>query len=146
MFRIRDGRLEVFLAHPGGPFFRNKDAGYWSIPKGEIEEGEDLLAAARREFKEEVGIDPRGDFLDLGTVQQKGGKVVYAWAFKGDWNETRPVQSNTFELEWPPSSGKVQHFPEIDRAAFFTIPAARKKLKEAQHPFLERLQSAVYSG
>ena len=147
MFRFRGGQLEVFLAHPGGPFFKNKDDGHWSIPKGEIEAGEDLLVAARREFKEEVGIDPWcGDFLELGSVRQKGGKIVHAWAFQGDCDESRPLQSNTFELEWPPLSGRIQRFPEIDRVAFFTVPEARKKLKEAQHPFLDRLCSLVASG
>jgi len=144
MFRIRSGQLEVFLAHPGGPFFRNKDDGHWTIPKGEIEVGEDLLAAAQREFKEEVGINPSGEFLQLGNVVQKGGKIVHAWAFQGAWDEAQPLRSNTFELEWPPRTGKIQHFPEIDRVAFFTIPEARKKLKETQHPFLDRLQSAVW--
>jgi predicted NUDIX family NTP pyrophosphohydrolase len=146
MFRNRSGQLEVFLAHPGGPFFKNKDDGHWTIPKGEIQEGEELLAAAKREFKEEVGIEPRGEFLQLGSVRQKSGKIVHAWAFPGDWEDFRPLQSNTFELEWPPSSGKIQHFPEIDRVAFFTITEARRKLKEAQHPFLDRLQSVVGFG
>jgi predicted NUDIX family NTP pyrophosphohydrolase len=143
MYRVRDRPLEVFLAHPGGPLFAKKDAGHWSIPKGEVEPGEELLAAAIREFREETGVEPRGDFLDLGAIRQKGGKTVYAWAFRGDWDETRPLQSNTFPLEWPPGSGKVRSFPEIDRAGFFTIAEARKRLKEAQHPFLDRLQTAL---
>ena len=143
MFRIRSGQLEVFLAHPGGPFFRNKDDGHWTIPKGEIEVGEDLLAAAQREFKEEVGINPSGEFLQLGNVVQKGGKIVHAWAFQGAWDEAQPLRSNTFELEWPPGSGTIQRFPEIDRAGFFSMSHARQKLKEAQHPFLDRLQEAL---
>jgi len=143
MYRIRDGRLEVFLAHPGGPFFAKKDDGHWSIPKGEAGPGEELVAAAVREFKEETGIEPAGEFIELGSVKQKGGKIVHAWAFAGDWDETRPLQSNTFEIEWPPRSGKRQSFPEIDRAAFFPIPEAKRKLKEAQHPFLDRLQSVL---
>ena len=143
MYRMREGQLEVFLAHPGGPLFKNKDEGHWSIPKGEIEPGEDLLAAAIREFEEETGLEPRGDFIELGAIQQKGGKIVHAWAFPGEWDEARLLQSNTFELEWPPRSGKIQRFPEIDRAGFFSIPQARQKLKEAQHPFLDRLLEAL---
>jgi len=146
MFRIRDGQLEVFLAHPGGPFFRNKDDGHWSIPKGEPDDGEELFDAAKREFQEETGVEPRGDSFILGCIQQKGGKVVHAWGFQGDWDESRPLRSNTFELEWPPRSGKTQRFPEIDRVAFFTIPEARRKLKESQHPFLDRLQTAIRSS
>jgi predicted NUDIX family NTP pyrophosphohydrolase len=143
MYRIRDGQLEVFLVHPGGPLFKNKDAGHWSIPKGEIEPGEDLRAAAIREFEEESGLEPRGDFIELGTIQQKGGKIVHAWAFAGEWDENRPLQSNTFELEWPPRSGRIQRFPEIDQVGFFSIARARQKLKETQHPFLDRLLEAL---
>ena len=145
MYRMRDGQLEVFLVHPGGPLFKNKDEGHWSVPKGEIESDEDLLAAAIREFEEGTGLEPRGDFIELGTIQQKGGKIVHAWAFAGEWDENQFLQSNTFELEWPPGSGTIQRFPEIDRAGFFPIPQARQKLKEAQHPFLDRLQEALNS-
>jgi predicted NUDIX family NTP pyrophosphohydrolase len=143
MYRMRGGQLEVFLAHPGGPLFKNKDEGHWSIPKGEIEPDEELLGAAIREFEEETGLDPRGDFIELGAIQQKGGKIVHAWAFPGDWDETRPLQSNTFELEWPPRSGTLQRFPEVDRVGFFSIPQAREKLKQAQHAFLDRLETAL---
>jgi predicted NUDIX family NTP pyrophosphohydrolase len=143
MYRVRDGRLEVFLAHPGGPLFVKKDEGHWSIPKGETEPGEDRLAAAVREFKEETGIEPAGEYIDLGSVQQKGGKIVRGWAFRGDWDESRPVRSNTFEMEWPPRSGRTQSFPEIDRLGFFCLEEARRKLKEAQHPFLDRLQQKL---
>jgi len=143
MYRVRDNQVEVFLAHPGGPFFAQKDDGHWSIPKGETEAGEGLLGAAIREFQEETGLEPRGDFIELGTIEQKGGKIVHAWAFPGDWDGSRPPQSNTFELEWPPKSGKIQRFPEIDRVGFFSLPDARKKLNEAQHPFLDRLQAAL---
>ena len=143
MYRIRAGQLEVFLAHPGGPLFVNKDDGHWSIPKGETESDEELLAAAVREFTEETGIEPQGEFIELGLVKQKGGKLVHGWAFEGDWDESRPLKSNTFEMEWPPRSGRKQHFPEIDRAGFFTIDEAKRKLKETQHPFLERLQRSV---
>ena len=143
MYRMREGQLEVFLAHPGGPLFNNKDEGHWSIPKGEIESDEELLTAAMREFEEETGLEPHGDFIELGAIRQKGGKIVYAWAFPGDWDEARPLQSNTFELEWPPRSGKIQRFPEIDRVGFFSIPRARQKLKEAQQPFLDRLEAKL---
>ena len=143
MYRVRDRQLEVLLAHPGGPLFAKKEDGHWSIPKGEVEPGEEMLAAAVREFREETGVEPRGDFLDLGAIRQKGGKAVHAWAFGGDWDESLPLQSNTFQIEWPPASGKVRSFPEIDRAGFFTIAEARKKLKEAQHPFLDRLEAAL---
>ncbi len=143
MFRIRDGQLEVFVAHPGGPFFANKDAGHWTIPKGEVAPGEELLDTAVREFKEEVGLEPSGDFIPLGAIQQKGGKIVHAWAFQGDWSEGQAHHCNTFALEWPPRSGQVQHFPEVDQVGFFSIPEARKKLKETQHPFLDRLAGAL---
>ena len=143
MYRVRNGQVEVFLAHPGGPFFTRKDDGYWSVPKGEIEPGEDLLAAAIREFKEETGVTPRGEFIELGAIKQKGGKIVHAWAFSGDWDGSQPLKSNTFELEWPPGSGSVRSFPEIDRVGFFSMPEACKKLKESQHPFLDRLQAAL---
>ena len=143
MYRVRSEQLEVFLAHPGGPLFQNKDDGHWSIPKGEVEPGEQLLAAAIREFREETGIEPLADFIELGAIRQKGGKTVHAWAFPGDWDDSRPLQSNTFELEWPPRSGIIQRFPEIDRAGFFTMPDARRKLKEAQRPFLDRLKTAL---
>jgi predicted NUDIX family NTP pyrophosphohydrolase len=143
MYRIRAGQLEVFLAHPGGLFFKNKDDGHWSIPKGEIGPAEDQLDAAKREFEEEVGLAPGGDFIPLGAIQQKGGKIVHGWAFAGDWDESRVLQSNTFEMEWPPRSGRRQSFPEIDRVGFFTIPEARKKMKETQHPFLDRLREKL---
>jgi predicted NUDIX family NTP pyrophosphohydrolase len=143
MYRVRGGMLEVFLAHPGGPFFARKDEGHWSIPKGEIEPGEILLDAAKREFKEETGLMPAGEFIELGAIQQKGGKIVHAWAFAGDWEEGRAPASNRIEIEWPPGSGKRQPFPEIDRVGFFAIPEARRKLKESQHPFLERLETAL---
>jgi predicted NUDIX family NTP pyrophosphohydrolase len=143
MYRLRGGQLEVFLAHPGGPFFAHKDDGHWTIPKGEIGSGEDLLATAQREFLEETGIEPQGDFIPLGSIQQKGGKIVHAWAFAGDRDDSRPLKSNTFRMEWPPRSGKWVQVPEIDRAQFFSIPEAKRKLKEAQQPFLDRLQAAL---
>jgi predicted NUDIX family NTP pyrophosphohydrolase len=137
--------IEVFLAHPGGPFFKSKDEGSWTIPKGEIPEGEEPLAAALREFEEETGlrIDPTSKFIDLGLVRQKSGKVVQAWAVEGDWPEGHCLKSNTFEIEWPPRSGKFQDFPEIDRAEFFPLEAARRKINPAQIVFLDRLADAL---
>jgi predicted NUDIX family NTP pyrophosphohydrolase len=142
MYRWKHGKLEVFLAHPGGPFFAHKDFGHWSIPKGEIEPDEDPLMAAIREFQEEVGIsiDPNSRFLDLGTIQQKGGKMVQAWAVEQDWDDSQPFQSNTFTLEWPPRSGKLQTFPEMDRAQFFSVEEAKRRIKESQIPLLEKLE------
>lgn len=139
MYRWRDGHLEVFLAHPGGPIFRNKDFGHWTIPKGEVQAEEQLLDTARREFKEEVGIEPSGAYLPLGWIRQKGGKIVHAWAFAGDWNEAHAHVCNTFSMEWPPRSGHFQSFPEVDRVGFFKLAKAREKLKDTQHPFLDRL-------
>jgi predicted NUDIX family NTP pyrophosphohydrolase len=139
MFRKRQGELEVLLVHPGGPFFRNKDDGAWTIPKGEVGEGEDLFARARIEFQEELGFAPSGNWIELGSVKQKGGKTVHAWAFEGDLPDHFKLASNTFEMEWPPRSGSTQTFPEIDRAEFFSIEDARKKINAAQIAFLERL-------
>ena len=131
--------LEVFLVHPGGPFFAKKDLGAWSIPKGLIEASEDPRAAAIREFTEEVGLPVAGELLELGSITQKGGKRVAAWAFAGDAPPGYRPRSNSFELEWPPRSGRKQSFPEVDRAEFFALDVARTKLLEAQHPFLDRL-------
>ncbi|MPY90372.1 MAG: NUDIX domain-containing protein [Luteitalea sp.] len=140
MFHERDGDLEVLLVHPGGPFFRNKDAGAWTIPKGEPDEGEDLLEAARREFQEEIGVTLEGPFLPLTPVKQKGGKIVHAWAVRGDCN-TFAIKPNTFTLEWPPGSGRTREFPEIDYAAFFPLDEARQKINSAQVAFLDELTS-----
>src|SRR6267142_6459233 len=131
MYRLHDGTLQVLLAHPGGPYFKNKDDGAWSIPKGEIEPGEDLLEAAQREFKEEMGITPIGPFIALTPITQKGGKIVQAWGFEGDCDPSATV-SNTFTMEWPPKSGRQMEFHEIDRADFFDVAAAKRKLKAAQ--------------
>jgi predicted NUDIX family NTP pyrophosphohydrolase len=146
MFRRTTGRLEVFIAHPGGPFFAHRDEGHWTIPKGEIAEGEELLATAIREFSEETGLTARGPFLPLGSIRQKGGKTVHAWAFEGDHEASQPLRSNTFELEYPLGSGRIVEFPEIDRAEFFPVADARRKLKETQVPFLERLEQALGAG
>jgi predicted NUDIX family NTP pyrophosphohydrolase len=142
MYRTRSGQLEVLLVHLGGPFWKKKDAGAWFIPKGEINPGEDQLAAAKREFEEETAVTPTGIFVDLGQVKHKSGKTVVAWAFEGDC-EPASLRSNTFEMEWPPRSGKKQEFPEIDRAAFFTIEAAREKMHPTEFPLLTRLAAQL---
>ena len=137
LFRRVAGILEVLLAHPGGPFTVKKDIGIWSIPKGEAANDESLLERAKIEFAEEIGTLPSGEFIELGSIKQKGGKVVHAWALEGDF--TGPHSSNTFELEWPPRSGKLQNFPEVDRAEFFNLESALLKINGAQRDFLERL-------
>jgi predicted NUDIX family NTP pyrophosphohydrolase len=144
-WRRRDGRVEVLLGHPGGPFFARKDEGHWTVIKGEIVPGEDPVAEARREFAEETGLaPPDGPLTELGQIRQKSGKVVRAWAVEGDVDPTASV-SNTFEMEWPPRSGRVQSFPEIDRVAWFDPPEARRRIKAAQAPFLDRLESSLRS-
>jgi predicted NUDIX family NTP pyrophosphohydrolase len=138
IYRRREGDLEVLLAHPGGPFAAKKDEGTWTIPKGEIEGAEDFLERARIEFREELGAEPPpGPYVELGAVKQKGGKTVHAWACEGDF--TGPARSNTFRMEWPPRSGQMQEFPEIDCAEWFTLPVARTKINEAQAAFFEVL-------
>ena len=138
LYRHRNGALEVLLAHPGGPYWRNKDLGAWTIPKGEVARDEDELAAAQREFREETGFQPHGPFLDVGQVKQKSGKIVRAWAFEGDC-DPRNITSNTYEVEWPPRSGKHIQCPEVDRAEFFSIEEARRKILPAQAGFLDAL-------
>ena len=138
LFRRAGGEIEVLLAHPGGPFWKNKDDGAWSIPKGEYSDDEDPLAAAKREFAEETGLTPSGDFIPLGEVRQPGGKVVTAWALEGDF-DTKLVRSNTFSMVWPPHSGKSQEFPEIDRAEWFRLDVARRKILKGQAELLDRL-------
>ena len=142
MYRRDNGTLQILLAHPGGPFFRNKDDGAWSIPKGEIESGEDLLETAKREFREEIGVTPTGPFIALTTVKQRGGKIVHAWAFEGDCDPTAIV-SNTFNMEWPPRSGKQMDFPEIDRAEFFDVSTARQKMNAGQVALIDELERIV---
>jgi predicted NUDIX family NTP pyrophosphohydrolase len=139
MYRDTRHTLEVLLVHPGGPYWRNKDAGAWSIPKGEIDAGDDPEHVARREFMEELGSAPPGPLRPLGEIRQRGGKRVHAFAIKGDL-DVSTVSSNTFELEWPPKSGRTQTFPEVDRAEWFTLPVARKKIIESQRPLLDRLE------
>ena len=145
MFRRTNDEIEVLLAHPGGPFFVQKDDGVWTIPKGEAAPGEDLLTRAQIEFEEEVGFRPENvqQWIELGWIQQKGGKIVHAWAFEGNLPEPFQCKSNLFELEWPPRSGKYQKFPEVDRVCFFSDKAARTKLKSRQVPFLDRLRAAL---
>lgn len=141
MFRRTNNSLEYLLVHPGGPFWKNKDDGAWTIPKGEATDGEDLLTRAQIEFEEEIGIKPSGNFLSLGSIKQKGGKTVHAWAFEGDLPESFELRSNTFQLEWPPRSGKFKDFPEVDRAEFFSEEIARCKINPAQIPFLDQLRA-----
>jgi predicted NUDIX family NTP pyrophosphohydrolase len=138
VFRRTQGSLEVFLAHPGGPIFRRRDAGAWTIPKGEIEPGEEPLAAARRELLEETGFSFEGPFFSLGTVKQKNGKVVHAFACEGSV-DPGALKSNLFRLQWPPRSGKFAEFPELDRGAYFDVTTAREKLNEAQGELVLRL-------
>jgi predicted NUDIX family NTP pyrophosphohydrolase len=145
LYRFRDGRLQVLLVHPGGPFFRNKDLGAWSIPKGEPDEGEPLLDAAKREFREETGFVVDGKYLELTPVKQKAGKAVHAWALEGDCDPAA-LRSNTFPLEWPPRSGKRVEFPEVDRAEFFGLEMAREKINPAQGALLDELERRVRSG
>jgi predicted NUDIX family NTP pyrophosphohydrolase len=142
MYRLTSGRLEVFLVHPGGPFWAKKDKAAWSIPKGEYEEGEDPLDAARRELTEETGISLDGALLDLGELRQPSRKVVHAWATEHNCDPSK-ISSNTFTLEWPPKSGKQQEFPEIDRAEWFPIPVARIKLHRGQVGFIDKLLESL---
>jgi predicted NUDIX family NTP pyrophosphohydrolase len=143
MFRRTPTGPQVLLVHPGGPWFANKDAGAWSIPKGEPAEGEDLIDTARREFQEETGVKLKDDnLLPLGEVKQKAGKVVHAWAFEGDCDPDRIV-CNTFRMQYPPGSGQWRTFPEVDKAAFYDLAAAREKINPAQAAFLDRLLEAL---
>jgi len=134
--------LEVLLAHPGGPFWRDRDAGAWTIPKGIVDEGEELLEAARREFEEETGIRPAGPFLPLGSVRQKAGKVVHAWAWEGD-ADARAIVSNMARIEWPPGSGRWVSYPEVDRCAWFEPDVARRRINPAQAELIGRLEQAL---
>ena len=143
LWRRREGRLEVLLGHPGGPYFAGKDADHWTVIKGEADPGEDLLVVARREFGEETGHEPpNGPAVDLGDIRQKSGKRVFAWAVQGDLDPETAV-SNSFEMEWPPHSGRIREFPEIDRVAWFELGEARVKIKAAQAAFLQRLERSA---
>lgn len=137
-YRFGARGIEVFLVHPGGPFWAKKDEGAWSVAKGEFSEGEEALEAALREFEEETGVRAQGPFLALAPVRQKSGKRVYAWAVETDLDADR-IRSNTFELEWPPKSGQIRQFPEVDRAAWFDLAEARLKINPAQAAFLDEL-------
>jgi predicted NUDIX family NTP pyrophosphohydrolase len=139
----RRGVLEVFLVHPGGPFWAKKDAGAWSLPKGEFVEGDDPLAAAKREFTEETGFPIDGEFRRLDPLKQCSGKVIHAWVIEADCDASQ-VRSNLFSLEWPPKSGQIQKFPEVDRAEWFSIPEARKRIIAGQVGFIDQLTSADY--
>ncbi len=143
MYRIGENGLEIFLVHPGGPYFKNKDKGVWSIPKGLLEKGEeeDMQNAALREFVEETGITPQvTEFIPLGSVKQKSGKIVYAWAFESECSFTQSIKSNEFEIEWPPNSGRKSKFPEVDRAEFLPVSVAKQKINPAQKALIVRLQ------
>lgn len=142
MYRFNKGELQVLLVHPGGPFWQNKDEGAWFVPKGEINVGEQDFEAAQREFTEETGIVAKGDFIQLGEVTHKSGKRVVAWAFEGDC-EPGSICSNTFEMEWPPRSGKRMQFPEVDRAEFYETAAAKNKMIAAEFEFVMRLQGIL---
>ena len=142
MYRLREGRLEVLLAHPGGPWWRKKDAAAWTIPKGGVMPDETPLAAARREFAEELGFEPPEPVIALEPLKQPSRKLVHAWAVEGDWDPAK-LKSNDFDLEWPPRSGRMQSFPEVDRAAWFSLDEARTKLLRGQVAFLDQLAAKL---
>jgi predicted NUDIX family NTP pyrophosphohydrolase len=142
VYQRRSGALEVFLVHPGGPFWQNKDLGAWSIPKGLFADGDDPLEAARREFHEETSFIATGPFLPLGLLKQPGGKIVHAWAMEGDY-DAAAVKSNSFPLQWPPKSGKFIEVPEVDRAEWFTLETARERILPGQLEFLDRLTALI---
>ncbi|MBI4116514.1 NUDIX domain-containing protein [Candidatus Pacearchaeota archaeon] len=142
MYRIKNNEFEVFLVHPGGPFWKDKDEGVWSIPKGEVEEGEDFFGCAKREFEEETGIKVKAEkFIELGSIKQKSGKIVHAWAFEGDWLGL--LRQNMIEIEFPYKSGKTIKIPEVDKAGFFNEENAKKKMSPAQFEFAERLKEKL---
>ena len=145
MYRILNDNLEVFLVHPGGPYWAKKDAGAWSVPKGEFEDGENPLEAAKREFKEETGFDITGKFIELTPLKQPSGKIVYVWTVEENIDATS-IKSNLFSMEWPPRSGKQQEFPEVDKGGWFTIGLAQEKLLPGQCGFLEQLLKIVDGG
>jgi predicted NUDIX family NTP pyrophosphohydrolase len=144
MYRKSGSSVEIFLVHPGGPFWAKKEQGAWSIPKGLVEPGEDKLEAAKREFLEETSVVPSGPFIELGQIRQKSGKQVYAWAFEGKCDPPS-IKSNTFALEWPPRSGRMSEFPEIDRGEFFAVAEALRKINPQQAEFVNRLYDRLES-
>ena len=145
LYRVRGGELEFLLAHPGGPFWEQRDLGAWTIPKGEVQAGEPPFAAACREFEEEIGFRPEGEFIELNPIVQKSGKIVHAWAVAGNCDPNH-IRSNLFKMEWPPGSGQYQQCPEVDRAGFFRLADARKKINPAQIPLLEELRRKIELG
>jgi predicted NUDIX family NTP pyrophosphohydrolase len=138
LYKFQNAAIQFFLVHPGGPFFVKKDEGWWTVPKGEVEAGEDELESAKREFLEETGSSPEGAFILLDPIKQKGGKIVKCWAIEADI-DPQTIVSNSFEIEWPPQSGKKRSYPEVDRADWFTLEEAKKKINARQIPFLEQL-------
>jgi predicted NUDIX family NTP pyrophosphohydrolase len=142
LYRFHNNLPEILLVHPGGPFWAKKDAGAWSIPKGEFEENENPLDAAKREVEEETGIKVSGKLIELTPVKQKSGKIIYAWAVQGDFDDAE-IKSNTFEIEWPPKSGKKQSFPEVDKAGWFTMEEAKQKIVPGQAPLIEELRTKL---
>ena len=144
MYRKSGSSVEIFLVHPGGPFWARKEQGAWSIPKGLVEPGEDKLEAAKREFSEETSVVPSGPFIELGQIRQRSGKEVYAWAFEGKCDPPS-IKSNTFALEWPPRSGRMSEFPEIDRGEFFAVAEALRKINPQQAEFVNRLYDRLES-
>ena len=142
LYRHRSSSYEVLLVHPGGPFWAKKDEAAWSIPKGLVEDGEDFFAAARREFAEETGFSPKGNFIELGMFRQPSGKVLHVWAVEGDF-DPRSLRCNTFTLEWPPRSGRMKEFPEVDRAEWFALEEAAEKFTKGQKPLLQALRDRL---
>ena len=142
MYRWQNGQVEVLLVHPGGPFWSNKDLAAWSIPKGEFEDSEEAISAAKREFKEETGLTAEGTFLPLTPRKQSSGKIVHAWAVRGDC-DPRAIKSNIFSMEWPPRSGRMEEFPEVDRADWFDLESARERIHKGQIDFLDELEERL---
>lgn len=142
LYRLQNDNWEVLLVHPGGPFWAKKDLGAWSIPKGEFDENENPLDAAKREVEEETGMKVQGDFIELTPVKQKSSKLIYAWALRGNFDAAQ-IKSNTFEIEWPPKSGKKKSFPEVDKAAWFKIGEAKKKITEGQLPLINEIETKL---
>ncbi|HON59854.1 MAG TPA: NUDIX domain-containing protein [Smithella sp.] len=145
LYRKKDDGMEFFLVHPGGPYWAKKDEGAWSVPKGEFEDGEDPFEAARREFREETGFDVDGRFIELQPIRQPSGKVIYVWALEGDL-DAAAIKSNAFAMEWPPKSGRLQEFPEVDRGGWFGVDEAREKLLPGQRGFLDELLKHLGQG
>ena len=143
LYRLNNSQLEVLIAHPGGPFYAKKDLGVWDIPKGTIEDGEELFDGALREFEEEIGFVPRGEFMELGNIKNSSGALVHIWALEGDLTPDFILKSNTFEMEWPPKSGKILNIPEMDKAEFLNMPLARAKVWPYLNIFFDRLEEKL---